>query len=71
MVKIILFCLWIDIFLLAIFEGKSFALLNNYKKKYFWKNTKFLLSGRIELYYIVSFGGKSSFQNDERIKTSD
>ena len=49
MVKIILFCLWIDIFLLAIFEGKSFALLNNYKKKQiFEKNTKFLLSGRIE-----------------------
>lgn len=39
--KNILFCLWIDIFLLAIFEGKLFVLLNNYKKKIFEKTQSF------------------------------
>ena len=43
MVKIILFCLWIDIFLL--FEGKSFALLNNYKKNIFEKTQSFSYPG--------------------------
>lgn len=45
MIKIILFCLWIDIFLLAIFEGKSFVLLNNYKKNIFEKTQSFSYPG--------------------------